>query len=609
MNATVVQGSFFAAPAIELEERRDGATLLRSREPLGAYANDVASELERWARVTPNRPFLAERRDGAWKLFTYGETLAAVRAVGSAWLSLGLGATTPIAILSEPSIRHAIASLAAMYAGVPVAPISPAYSTQFGDLRRLQFILDALEPRLVFVESALAYRSALEIVPRSATVVAGAGAEGSGMLSFDELSQGSISASVDRAHAGVKPDDVAKILFTSGSTGEPKGVINTHRMLCSNQQSLAQLWPFLRSHPPTIVDWLPWHHTYGGNHNFNLVLFNGGTLYIDDGRPIPTRFADSVRNNAEVKPTLYFNVPRGHRLLVEALRADDAFAQSFFTNLDLISNAAAALPATTWSELRRLAAMWCGREVAIVGAWGSTETSPMATAVHYALNDPANIGLPGPGTELKLVPTEYKVEVRVRGPLVTPGYWRRPDLTEAAFDDEGFYRMGDAIRFADPKKPVEGLLFDGRIAENFKLSSGTWVDSGALRLALIAATAPLVDDAVIAGADREEIVALLFPNAAACRALCEDDNFARAEIVRLAIADALAAHNARAGGSSQHVAAALLVSEPLSPADGELTDKGSVNQRRVIERRSALVERLYALERDAEVITPSRNAR
>jgi feruloyl-CoA synthase len=476
-----------------------------------------------------------------------------------------------------------------LYAGIPVAPISPAYSTQFGDLRRLRFVLEALGPGLVFAADADAYRDALAIVDAELPLVIERGtAPRRGTRTLDELSSGEANGSIDAAHEAVGPDHIAKILFTSGSTGEPKGVINTHRMLCSNQQSLAQLWPFLHDHDLVLVDWLPWHHTFGGNHNFNMALFHGGTLFIDDGRPMPGRFERSVQALTDHPPTVYFNVPRGHKLLVDALTADETFARRFFSRLRLIGNAAAALPRTTWSSLRELSAQYGGGDIAVTGAWGLTETAPMATAVHYPLRDPADIGLPGPGTELLFVPAEHKLEVRVRGPLVTPGYWGRDDLTARAFDAEGFYRTGDAVRFADRSDPARGLLFDGRIAENFKLSSGSWVDAGAVRLAVLAAAGALVDDVVVAGENCDEIGLLLFVGQRA-RGQFSDEAALRANIAEL-----LAAYNTTAGGSSHRVARFVLEFTPLSPAEGEITDKGSVNQRKVLERRAEAVQRMFS---------------
>jgi feruloyl-CoA synthase len=581
--------TMFSPPQIAVEQRPDGSILMSSREALGDYPDSVGALLRRWARERADRPFLGERHGDRWNRVTYGEMLDRVRRVGGALLAMGLGPAKPVAILSEASVAHATLALAAMYAGIPVAPISPAYSTTFEDLSRLRFVLDALEPGLVFAADADAYANGLGAV-RAGTAVAFASgrAPRPGAIPLADLLSHGSTGDADAAHERTGPDDVAKILFTSGSTGEPKGVINTHRMLCSNQQSLVQLWPFLAREDIVLVDWLPWHHTFGGNHNFNMVLYHGGTLYVDDGKPMPGRFARSLSALAEHRPTLYFNVPRGHQLLVEALDADPAFAERFFSRLRLIGNAGAALPRTTWTRLREHAARYGADEIPITGSWGLTETAPFATAVHYPLRDSADVGLPGPGTELRFVPHEHKLEVRVRGPLVTPGYWRRADLTARAFDDEGFYRTGDAMRFADPAHPADGLLFDGRIAENFKLTTGTWVDAGAVRLALLSAAGSLIDEVAVAGENRDEIGVLLFAGARA-RARFPDEADLRAAVAAL-----LDDYNAAAGGSSHRVGRALIVFDALSPAAGEVTDKGSVNQRRVLERRRDAVEELFA---------------
>ncbi len=600
--ATGGMTTMFSAPAVETEARGDGSFVLRTRTPLGAYPPSVGALLARWARERPARTFLAERNGDAWRTVTYAEMFDAVRRTGGGMLAMGLTRETPVAILSQASIAHATVSLAALYAGIPVAPVSPAYSTQFGDLRRLQFVLNALAPGLVFAADANAYRGALEAVDAATPLVVESGEPPrANAHTLRELREGDADAA-DRAHAAVTPDHIAKILFTSGSTGEPKGVINTHRMLCSNQQSIVGLWPFLAEQDVVLVDWLPWHHTFGGNHNFNMALFHGGTLVIDDGRPIPGAFARSVAALGEHRPTLYFNVPRGHKLLVEALNADETFARRFFSRLRLIGNAAAALPKTTWDALRELAACYGEGEVPVTGSWGLTETAPMVTAVHYPLRDPADVGLPGPGSEMLFVRFENKLEVRVRGPAVTPGYWRRDDLTERAFDEDGFYRTGDAMRFADPYDPTMGLLFDGRLAENFKLSSGTWVDAGAVRIGVLAAAGTVIDEVVVAGENRDEIGLLLFAGPRA------RDAHSNEAALREGIGSLLAAYNTTAGGSSFRVGRALLVFEPLSPSDGEITDKGSVNQRRVLARRADAVQRLFddAPAADVIVVSPER---
>jgi len=414
---------------------------------------------------------------------------------------------------------------------------------------------------------------------------------------------------VDRAFAHVGPDTVAKLLFTSGSTGEPKGVINNHRMLCSNQQAIRQVWPFLTREPPIILDWLPWSHTFGSNHNFNMVLANGGTLYIDEGKPAPGLFDKSVANLREVAPTLYFNVPRGFDVLAWALEQDPALADHFFSRLKMLFYAAAALPQNLWERFEHLIQAR-GKNVAMVSAWGATETAPMVTTVHFRIDRAGVMGLPAPGCELLMVPSNGKLELRVRGPNVTPGYWKRPDLTREAFDEDGFYKIGDAGRFADPADPAKGIEFDGRLAEDFKLSSGTWVHVGVLRVKAVSALAPIAQDIVITGHDRDYAAFLVFPNLAACRALCPDlaaDAPATAVLNHPAVRERVHAGMralAQSGtGSSTYAARALLMAEPPSIDASEITDKGYINQRAVLKRRAALVESLYRNPADAEVVS------
>jgi feruloyl-CoA synthase len=462
-----------------------------------------------------------------------------------------------------------------MHAGIPVAPISPAYSLMSKDFAKLKGIFELLRPGLVYVSDSQRFAPALAAVGAKATPIG-------------ELLDAQAGARVDRAFAAVGPATVAKILFTSGSTGIPKGVVNTQHMLTANQQQLAQAWPFVEDKPPVVVDWLPWNHTFGGNHNFNMVLRNGGTLYVDGGKPAPGLVETTVRNLKEIASTMYFNVPRGYDLLLPYLEKDAALRRNFFRDLDVLFYAAAALPQNLWERIERLALEEKSGKLAMLSAWGSTETSPLATSVHFHMDRAGVIGLPVAGCELKLVPSAGKLEVRVKGPNVTPGYYRRDDLTQAAFDDEGYYRIGDAVKLADPSDAAKGIVFDGRVAEDFKLSTGTWVHVGELRVKLIAAGDSLIQDAVITGHDRDQVGALVFLNPAVARDLAP-------EAIRGRISGALRALASEAGtSSSTHPTRVLVMSEPPSIDANEITDKGYVNQRAVLERRAAWVEALYA---------------
>lgn len=591
----------FATPAVELV-RREHDQLLYSRHALGAYARCTGEYLEHWARRAPERPFLLERSGTAWRGLSYREMLQRVRSVGAWLLGRELSLERPVAILSENGLEHAILSLACLHVGVPVAPISPAYSLVSRDYGKLKSILQTLRPGLVYVSDLSRFEPALAAVRelhRGVVVCADASSKGDA-LSFATMQQTHDESAVERAFSSLTPDTVAKIMFTSGSTSEPKGVINTQRMLCSNQQAIGQIWPFV-SHPPILLDWLPWHHTYGGNHNFNIVLRNGGTLYIDRGRPLPGEFETTLANLRDVAPTLSLNVPRAYDMLVPALREDRALCRQFFSRLELLFYAGAALPQHVWDSLRSLARQTLGRELPFVSSWGLTETAPTATIGHFQPDRAGVIGLPVPGSELKLVPNGDKIEVSVRGPNVTPGYFRRPDLSAQSFDEEGFFKTSDAVRFVDPERPERGLLFDGRIGEDFKLSTATWVSVGALRIEAISALAPVAQDVVVTGHGRDEIGLLIFPNLAGCRSLCSD---LAADAPRLSVVEhpAVRAHVARAlaalagagTGSSTYAGRALLLSEPPCIDSGEITDKGYVNQRAVLTRRAALVDALYA---------------
>ena len=601
----------FARAAVNVERREGGVLVLRSPQRLAPYSRCIGEWLQHWARETPAACFLAERSGAGWRQLTYGDALAQARRVGSALLRRGLSIDKPVAILSDNGIDHALLMLGALHVGIPVAPISPAYSLMSKDHAKLKAIIALLQPGLIYAADGARFAGALAALDLKGIEVVVSANPPPGIASgaFAALVGELDDAAVDRAFGSVGPDTIAKFLFTSGSTGDPKGVINTQRMLCSNQQSIAQVWPFLASTPPVVVDWLPWNHTFGANHNFNMVLRNGGTLYLDDGKPMPGLVDKTIANLREVAPTLYFNVPRGFDMLLPALEQDAALRKNFFSRLQLIFYAAAALPQNLWERLEQLSIQERGERVVMVSAWGATETSPMITTVHFPIERAGVIGLPAPGSEIKMIPSANKMEMRVRGPNVTPGYWKRDDLTRAAFDEEGFYMIGDAGRFADPDDPAKGIEFDGRIAEDFKLMSGTWVHVGSLRVKALGALAPVAQDIVVAGHDREEIGFLVFPNVAACRALCPD--FPADAPLGQVLADSRVVECVQAGmrqlaaagtGSSTFATRALLMEEPPSIDAGEITDKAYINQRAVLTRRDELLRQLYSKFPGAGVI-------
>jgi feruloyl-CoA synthase len=595
--------ALFATPDIVAERRADGSTWLRSTTPLQPAARCVGDWLEHWVRQTPDRVFLGERSSGdaPWTTVTYQEALRQVRSAGAWILSQGMSAERPLVILSDNSIEHALFALGAMHVGVPVASISPAYSLISKDFDKLKSMITLLDPGAIHVSSLKAFAPALAAIKplHKATIVCG-DADSSDAISFRTVAATPEADSVAKAFAAIGPDTIAKFLFTSGSTGTPKAVINTQRMLTSSQQAKAQTWTFLEHAQGDLVilDWLPWSHTFGANHNFNLVLRNGGTLYIDGGKPAPGLFAASLANLRSVMPTVYFNVPRGFDMLIAALREDEELRRRFFTEVKFAFYAGAALPQNLWDALENLSIKTTGHAMPMVSAWGSTETSPLATDCHFQAERSGNIGVPIPGTELKLVPSGDKLEVRVRGPNVTPGYWKAPDLTAKAFDADGFYLIGDAVTFADPERPERGLFFDGRVAEDFKLNSGTWVSVGTLRVAGIAALAPLAQDIVVTGHGGDHVRFLVFPNVAACRThagLADSAGVIEvigSEKVRSAITQGLAKLKAQGVGSSTHATRALLLSESASVDGGEITDKGYINHRAVLTRRANAVTML-----------------
>ena len=563
----------YAPAEVKIEKRADGVTILRSPQPLKPYTRAVGDWLLHWYERAPDRTFIAERKGEGWRRVSYRDALSDARRIGQALLNLKLDATRPVAILSDNSVDHALLALGAMHVGIPVAPISPAYSLMSKDFAKLKYIFELLKPGLVFAAEPEKFAPALAAVSATSTPVS-------------RLLETNPGSTLELAFSRLTPDTVAKILFTSGSTGTPKGVINTQRMLCANQQMLAQVWPFLEDKVQTIVDWLPWNHTFGGNFCFNVMLRNGGTLYIDNGKPAPGLAELTAKNLREISPTMYFNVPRGFDLLMPMLESDADLRRNFFRDLDMIFYAGAALPQNLWERLEQLALAEKGGALSMISSWGSTETAPSAASVHYPIERAGVIGLPNPGCELKLVPSAGKLEVRVKGPNVTPGYFRRDDLTKAAFDDEGYYCIGDAMKFADPAVPEKGLVFDGRVAEDFKLTTGTWVHVGAIRVKLIAAGNPLIQDAVITGHDRNEIGALVFLNPGAVKDM-------PSEAIRSRLSQALK-ELSKEGGSSTHPVRLLVMAEPPQIDGNEITDKGYLNQRAVLERRATLVDTLYS---------------
>ena len=600
--------SLFAKPNTSRRDGADGIFYLESGYDLPPSSRAVGEWLVAWADKTPEAVFLAERSpDGqGWSELGYAAALAEVERLASWLLESGAGPEKPVAILSENSVDQALLTLAAMQVGIPAATLSPAYALLSSDHAKLKAMIELITPAVIFVSDAAAYAKALAAIAplHQAKIIASEPNGVAGVTALAALSGGADKSQLAKAFAGVGPDTVAKLLFTSGSTGMPKAVINTQLMLTSNQEANRVVWPFLLDKPPVIVDWLPWSHTFGSNFNFFLILRNGGALYIDDGRPAPGLIERTAKNIKSVRPSLCFNVPRGYDLLAQLMEEDSELAAAFY-GMQLIFYAGAALPQSLWEQMMAQSQRTTGQVTPLVCAWGSTETAPAATHCHFQAPLSGNIGVPVPGTSLKLVPNKGKTEIRLKGPNITPGYFRNPQMTEAAFDEEGYYCIGDAVRLADPEDPSKGLFFDGRVSEDFKLLSGTWVSSGALRLAGIDALAPLAQDIVVAGHDRDEVGFLVFVNEAAARALLAKTDSKAAEGLSLAqlverpelrahLAAGLAQLKAASGGaSSRHAARARLLASPPDADAGEITDKAYLNQRQILQSRAADLEALF----------------
>lgn len=585
---------------IAWKERADGSILVWQKEPLPDFARCISDRIHHWAEAAPDRVWMAERGDDdRWATVSFAQMLERIRAIGQSLLDLDLGVERPLVILSGNSIAHALMALGAQYVGVPSAAVAPAYSASAGTgFEKLRQVAGQITPGAVFADDLCVFAPAIDAVfpdlPRLGVVGAPAG------QSLDDLCATPVTSLVDRANSAVGSDTIAKFMFTSGTTGAPKAVIQTQRMLCSNMEMVLDCFAYMKSTPPVVVDWAPWNHVASGNKVFNMTIYNGGTYYIDAGKPTPQHIGQTIRNLREISPNWYFNVPAGYEMLVEAMKSEPALAENFFRDLKMMMYAGAAMAEHTWAALDRLAVEVTGYRVFMATGLGATETAPFALFNTRQSDVPGNVGVPSKGLELKLVPVDGKWDARLKGPSVTPGYWRNEELTRAAYDEEGFYKFGDALRFAVPGDPREGFFFDGRTAENFKMSTGTWVAVGALRAKLIGALGGVARDVVIVGEGRDELGALIVPFRPALERLVPDtagvpdaELVARDE-VKAAVSEMLAKSNAGSGGSSTRVTRVMFLTDPLDLDRGEITDKGSVNQRAVLRHRAHLADALYS---------------
>ena len=596
----------FGVTRVQVRDGAPGVRYLQAELPLGAYARRLSDFLVHWAETEPERTFLARRaslgdgRTGDWQRISYAQALDGARRIGQALLDRKLSPERPVVILSENTLEHALLALGCIYAGVPYCPVSPAYATVSQDYDKLKHVLDTLTPGLVFAADGARYgRAITATVGADVDVVLAQGTvEGRATTSFEQLRATAATEAVDIAMRAVRPDTIAKFLFTSGSTKMPKPVINTHRMWCANLQQITLSLPVLAEAPPVFVDWLPWNHTFGGNHNFGLTLKHGGTLYIDDGKPTAALINETLRNLREIAPTIYFNVPTGFEMIAQAMKTDEVLRRTLLSRVRMFFYSGAGLAQPVWDSLHATAEAEIGERIVMATGLGMTESAPSAMFTNSADVKAGDIGAPVPGMTLKLVEVDGKTEVRYRGPNVTPGYWRSEQATRDAFDEEGFLCTGDAVQWIDPDNIHRGLRFDGRIAEDFKLATGTFVSVGPMRAKVIVTGAPYVQDVVLTGLNMKEVGALIFPSPA-CREVsglgpnAPWTDVLASEPVRSrmqAVIDQLARE---ATGSANRIARALLLAEPPSIDKGEVTDKGSINQRAVLKHRDALVQALH----------------
>ncbi|MGP9789220.1 feruloyl-CoA synthase [Roseinatronobacter sp. NSM] len=577
--------SRFWSPVFAYEHRPDGTILMSQAEPLPDHLPVVADYLDHWADTTPDATWMARRADGGdWRRISYAQARDMARSIGAALLGLGLGPDRPLLVLSENSLEHALLGLACTYTGIPYAPVSPAYSLVSKDHGKLRDIATLLQPGAVFADDGAAFAPALAAIATTGRNVITLHGGGTDAITFDSLLTAD-PGDATAARAALTPDTVVKYLFTSGSTGSPKAVINTNRMICAMAAMMRDCYRFLTWEPPVVLDWAPWNHTAAGNKVNYLVLTNGGSYYIDDGRPVPGKFSETLRNLQDISCTWYFNVPVGYDMLIDALEQDDALAQKFYAKLGMLFYAGAGMAQHTWDRLSALGRKVTGRDVLLATGLGATETAPFALACTHLQDKAGNLGVPSRGLTLKLVPSGDKLEARLKGPTITPGYYGDPARTAEAFDDEGFYCLGDALRPADPQDLAKGFYFDGRVAENFKLSTGTWVSVGSVRAALVDAMGGLIRDAVIVGENQPELGALLLLSEKA-KTLPEDELTARLQAC-------LSNAAKRATGSASRVRRAMVLDTTPSFDKGEVTEKGSLNQRAMRDSHSARISELY----------------